>query len=275
MLYERVVPRSQLNQDLRFARKLQKRLLSDDLPVMKNAAISTLSWPAGIIAGDMFDFAYYNQSGLHVGILGDVMGKGAPAALYAALTSGIIRLLVERELAPATMLKMVNETLLERPLDSQFVALLYTVWDDQRLELTVANSGLPRPLHCTNGRVKVLDAVGTPLGLLPEINYEEHVVKAEPGDVFIFLTDGILEARNKEGEEFGYHNLATALRGSENLSVNEIRDRIASAITAHCKCLEPEDDQTMIVFKVQPDDKQAFRQPPENLRVRTGELSLG
>jgi PAS domain S-box-containing protein len=148
MLYERVSAQErQLNQDLRFARKLQKRLLSDDLPVMKNAAISTLSWPAGIIAGDIFDFAHYSQSGLHVGILGDVMGKGAPAALYAALTSGIIRLLVERELAPATMLKTVNQTLLERPLDSQFVALLYTVWDDQRLELTLANSGLPRPLH--------------------------------------------------------------------------------------------------------------------------------
>jgi sigma-B regulation protein RsbU (phosphoserine phosphatase) len=110
---------------------------------------------------------------------------------------------------------------------------------------------------------------------LPEIDYEQQVVKAEPGDVFIFLTDGILEARSKEGEEFGYHNLATALRGSENLSVNEIRDRIASAITAHCECIEPADDQTMIVFKVQQDDKQEFRQPPENLRVRTGELSLG
>src|SRR5215813_6729044 len=270
ILYERVSAQErQLNQDLRFARKLQKRLLSDDLPVMKNAAISTLSWPAGIIAGDLFDFAYYDQSGLHVGILGDVMGKGAPAALYAALTSGIIRLLVERELTPALMLKTVNEALLERPLDSQFIALLYTVWDDQQLELTIANSGLPRPLHCTKGRVKVLDAVGTPLGLLPGVNYEQQVVKAEPGDVFVFLTDGILESRNKEGEEFGYHGLATALRGSENLSVNEIRDRIATAITAHCECLEPADDQTMIVFKVQHDDHHEFRQPPENLRVRT------
>src|SRR4030095_17008097 len=113
---------------------------------------------------------------------------------------------------------------LERPLDSQFVALLYTLWDDQRLELTIANSGLPRPLHCTSGRVNVLVAVGTPLGLLPGINYEQQVVKAKQGEVFIFLTDGILEARNKQGEEFGYHSLATALRGSEYLSVNEIRD---------------------------------------------------
>jgi PAS domain S-box-containing protein len=276
ILYERVSAQErQLNQDLRFARQLQKRLLSDDLPVMKNAAISTLSWPARIIAGDIFDFAYYNESALHVGILGDVMGKGAPAALYAALTSGIIRLLVERELDPATMLKTVNQALLERPLDSQFVALLFTLWDDQRLALTIANSGLPRPLHCTNGRVKVIEAVGTPLGLLPGINYEQHVVQAAPGDVFIFLTDGILEARNKQGEEFGYHNLARTLRGSENLSVNEIRDRVANAITAHCERIEPADDQTLIVFKVQQDDDQEFRQPQENLRVRTDELSLG
>ena len=102
ILYDRISNQErQLNRDLQFARVLQRRLLSADLPVMKNAAVSTLSWPARIIAGDIFDFSYHQESRQHVSILGDVTGKGAPAAIYAALTCGIIRTLIEREPGPS------------------------------------------------------------------------------------------------------------------------------------------------------------------------------
>src|SRR5215471_2411706 len=275
ILYERISSQErQLNRDLQFARVLQRRLLSADLPVMKNAAVSTLSWPARIIAGDIFDFAYHRESRQHVSILGDVTGKGAPAAVYAALTCGIIRTLIEREPDPTEMLKLINEALLERPLEAQFVALMYTLWDDFNLVMRIANSGLPKPVRYSNGRMEIIEAMGTPLGLLAGVEYDEQSVAAAPGDVFVFLTDGILEASDLSGKEFGYRGLETALHRSHRLGVNQIRDAIAKAVTSHCKCVEPGDDQTLIVFKVQKQNAHELRQPAENLRVRTGEFRL-
>src|SRR5258705_287022 len=252
ILYDRVsAQEKQLNQDLQFARKLQKQLLTDDLPQMRNAVVSTLSWPARIIGGDIFEFAHYRIQDLHVLILGDVTGQGAPAALYAALTSGIIRHATKREPFPADTLKAVNEALMERPLESHFVALTFAVWNDVNRTLLIANSGLPRPVHFRRRRMEIIDAVGTPLGLLAGREYEEHLVEASPGDVFLFLTDGILEAANRDGEEFGYAGIEKALVGCENCSEIEIRNALASALSVHSNEVEAGDDQTVIVFKVQ------------------------
>jgi len=275
ILYDRISKQErQLNRDLHFARVLQRRLLSADLPVMKNAAVSILSWPARIIAGDIFDFAYHQGSQQHVSILGDVTGKGAPAAIYAALTCGIIRALIEREPNPKEMLKLINQALLERPLESQFVALMYTLWDDANLVLRIANSGLPKPVRYCNGRMEIIEAIGTPLGLLAGVEYDEQSIDAAPGDVFVFVTDGILEACDPAGKEFGYEGLEAALNLSHRLSVNQIRDGIAKAVTAHCHCMEPGDDQTLIVLKVQKQSAHEMRQPSENLRVRSGEFRV-
>ena len=252
ILYDRVsAQEKQLHQDLQFARKLQKQLLTDDLPQMRNAAVSTLSWPARIIGGDIFEFAHYRIQDLHVLILGDVTGKGAPAALYAALTSGIIRQAIRREPFPADTLKAVNDALMERPLESHFVALTFAVWNDVNRTLLIANSGLPRPVHFRRGRMEIIDAVGTPLGLLAGREYEEHRIEASPGDVFLFLTDGILEAANRDGEEFGYAGIEKALIGCESCTEIEIRNALASALSEHSNGVEAGDDQTVIVFKVQ------------------------
>lgn len=276
MLYEQIKDQERkLNDDLVFARRMQRRLLPDDLPLMRRAAFSTLSWPARIIGGDIFDFDYYHRSALHLGMLGDVTGKGAPAALYAAFTSGIIRVLSGAELNPSALLKSVNQGLLERPLEAHFVALLLMSWDDERRILRLANSGLPRPVRWTKNGMEILDVVGTPLGLLPNLEFDDLTVEAEPNDVFVFVTDGILEARNSEGEEFGYERLEAALDCARTLTADEIRDRIATSLQNHMEGAESFDDQTLIVLKVQDVGEKAFRQPPESLRVRTGELTSG
>jgi sigma-B regulation protein RsbU (phosphoserine phosphatase) len=252
MLYDRVTAHEQqLNEDLRFARKLQTQLLIEDLPRMKNAICSTLSWPARIIGGDIFKFGYYPKSQLHVGFVGDVTGKGAAAAIFAALSTGIIHQLMEQELFPAEMLKTLNEALMDRPLESHFVALVYTVWDDARRTLHIANSGLPRPIQYRDGKITVIDAVGTPLGLLPGLEFDELSLETCPGDVFLFPTDGILEAHNSAGEEFGYAGVENALSGCQYASADEIKNALARAIARHCDEVESQDDQTLIVFKVQ------------------------
>jgi sigma-B regulation protein RsbU (phosphoserine phosphatase) len=251
MLYDRVSKQErQLNQDLNFARELQKRLQPSGTPPMVNAKVASLCRPARIIAGDMFDFGFYAKSRLNVGVLGDVSGKGAPAALYAALTSGVIRSLMERELGPAQMLSAVNQALMERPLDDRYIALMYGVWDDQRLILRIANSGLPRPVYFRNGKMQIIDAIGIPLGMFPKPEFDECVVEAVPGDIFLFLTDGILEARDRHDDEFGYEGIQAALRNTSGLNAAEIREVLLQSLASHCENLEASDDQTMIVFRV-------------------------
>ena len=122
--------------------------------------------------------------------------------------------------------------------------------------------------------MEIIEAIGTPLGLLSGVEYDEQSVRAAPGDVFVFLTDGILEACDESDKEFGYEGLETALRVSHRLSANEIRDAIAKGVTAHCNHAEPRDDQTLIVLKVQKQNTQELRQPAENLRVRSGEFEM-
>ena len=135
--------------------------------------------------------------------------------------------------------------------ESHFVALLYTVWDDAQRTLHLANSGLPRPIQYRNGKMSIIDAVGTPLGLLPGLEFDELRLETAPGDVFLFPTDGILEACNAAGEEFGYQGVEHALVGCENSSADGIKDALARAIARHSNKVEAQDDQTLIVFKVQ------------------------
>ena len=251
ILHDRVSAQERaLNEDLRCAREVQTRLLSAVLPAMRRARVSTLSQPARIIAGDLYDFAQYRRSGAYVGILGDVSGKGASAALYAALTTGIIRSLIERELTPAAMLTVVNQALMERPLEDRFVTLSYALWDDVDRHFSIANAGLPKPVVYRNGKMEMIEVTGMPLGLFPNLDFEQKTVEAMPGDAFIFLTDGVLDACNQKGEEFDYASLELALKNCDGSSAEEIKETLARALASHCEGVEPVDDQTLVVFKV-------------------------
>ena len=118
-------------------------------------------------------------------MIGDVSGKGAPAAIYAGVVAGILRSHAPMEPAPAEMLTAVNYSLVERRIDAQFVSLIYCIWDDANLTLQVANSGLPRPVYCHKGKTQMIEATGLPLGLFEDAEYDEFVFQAEP-DEFLF-----------------------------------------------------------------------------------------
>jgi len=146
-LYEEIARQERrLERDLALARELQMRLLPQTLPKLAHLELAAKFVPARAIGGDLYDFIPYSLSRLGI-VIGDVSGKGAPAAIYAALVSGILRSHAPIEPGPAEMLKAVNMSLAERRIEAQFVSLIYAVWDDQHRILTVANSGLPRPIH--------------------------------------------------------------------------------------------------------------------------------
>src|SRR5262249_45171933 len=145
-LYEQIARQERrLERDLELARELQFRLLPPSMPKADHLDVAAKFVPARAIGGDLYDFVPYTGSRLGV-VVGDVSGKGAPAAIYAALVSGILRSHAPMEPAPAEMLSAVNFSLGERRIEAQYICLLYAVWDDERRSLQVANSGLPRPI---------------------------------------------------------------------------------------------------------------------------------
>src|SRR5207253_10474343 len=135
--------------------------------------------PARAIGGDLYDFVNYSLSRFAI-VIGDVSGKGAPAAIYAALVSGILRSHAPIEPGPAEMLSAVNFSLGERRIDGQFVSLIYAVWDDKNRTLQVANSGLPRRMYCHDGKIEVIEVTGMPPGLFDDAEYDEFYLRVKP-----------------------------------------------------------------------------------------------
>jgi sigma-B regulation protein RsbU (phosphoserine phosphatase) len=281
-LYQRISEEEQrLERDLEMAREVQLRLLPPAAPQPKRAEIATAFLPARSIGGDIYDFIDYGGHGGHKTsqrkhiaiVMGDVSGKAAPAALYAALVSGILRSLAARHLPPAHLLAELNNQLQERKLDSQYVTMLMAVWHDETRTLQIANAGSVQPLYVTNLRpdattsngkrnagsipddgfsVTTIQAEGFPLGLFPNAEYEELTIAAKPGDVLVFFSDGIVDAENADGEMFGTERLTAVLREHPSAcnSAQATVDAILAAVSTFQAGTAHFDDETLVVLRV-------------------------
>jgi sigma-B regulation protein RsbU (phosphoserine phosphatase) len=249
-LYEEIARQERrLERDLALARELQMRLLPQALPQVEHLELAAKFTPARAIGGDLYDFIPYSLSRLGI-VIGDVSGKGAPAAIYAALVSGILRSHAPIEPSPAEMLSAVNLSLAERRIEAQFVSLIYAVWDDQHRTLLVANSGLPRPVLLHDGKNNVIEATGLPLGLFDDASYDEFRFKMKPGDMFVFFSDGILDARNRQGELFGRGRVEKIIEECAGRSADCVVDSVFKAVAEHSAGVETFDDQTVVAIKV-------------------------
>jgi sigma-B regulation protein RsbU (phosphoserine phosphatase) len=252
-LYEEVAHQEKrLERDLALARELQFRLLPHSLPKLAHLEVAAKFVPARAIGGDLYDFVPYSLSRTAL-VIGDVSGKGAPAAIYAALVSGILRSHAPIEPRPSEMLAAVNYSLGERRIDGQFVSLIYAVWDDAQRTLQVANSGLPRPILCRDHQIQVIEATGLPLGLFEDADYDEFSFQAKPGDVFVFFSDGILDASDKAGELFGRSRVEKIVSDGSEQSADAIVKSLFQRVIEHASGMEPFDDQTVVAIRVKGD----------------------
>ena len=249
-LYEEIERQERrLERDLALARELQVRLLPQASPRLAHLDVAAKFVPARAIGGDLYDFIPYSLSRLGIAI-GDVSGKGAPAAIYAALVSGILRSHAPIEPSPAEMLSAVNLSLAERRIEAQFVSIIYAVWDDQHRTLTVANSGLPRPIYVHGGKNEVIEATGLPLGLFDEADYDEFTFRMKPGDMFVFFSDGILDARNRQGQLFGRRGVERVIAECTAQSAECVVNSLFQAVAEHAAGVETFDDQTVVAIHV-------------------------
>jgi len=249
-LYEEIARQERrLERDLAMARELQFRLLPQVQPKLPNLEVAAKFSPARAIGGDLYDFIPYSQSRMAF-VIGDISGKGAPAAIYAALVSGILRSHAPMEPSPSEMLAAVNYSLAERRIDGQFCSLIYAVWDDASRTLHVANSGLPRPIYCHKGKTEFIEATGLPLGLFDDAEYDEFTFQADPDDLFVFFSDGILDATNRAGELFGRTRLEKIVSGCADNSAESIVKTIFKAAAEHSAGVEAFDDETVVAIRV-------------------------
>jgi phosphoserine phosphatase RsbU/P len=249
-LYQRVMQQEQrLERDLAMAREVQLRLLPPVKPQHQHAEFSARFIPARTIGGDLYDFLPYDANRSAIA-LGDVSGKAAPAALYAALVSGIMRSSASQFLSPSELLESLNDALQERKLDSQYVAMLYALWNDENRTLQIANAGAVQPLFCRGGEVDTVHAEGFPLGMFPNVQYEEFSLSTQPGDSLVFFSDGIVDAQNAAGDMFGDDRLKAIVKKYSQKSASKIADAILAEVSKFQGGRERFDDETVVVLRV-------------------------
>jgi len=249
-LYERVTrSEARLERDLQRAQEIQMHLMPGIPPVIPGLEVALRFQPARELGGDLYDFLVYSKD-RHVLTVGDVSGKGAPAALYGAMASGIIRSLAPQKLAPPEMLVRLNGTLLERKIEGHFITLTYAIWEPKLRTLRLANAGMPLPLLVRQGQCRPIRAEGIPLGLLEHTQYQETSVSLESGDLLALLSDGIVEAANPKHEEFGTRRLEHVLRQNAHRPPQEIVDILFQEVERFEQGRPRRDDQTLILVRV-------------------------
>jgi phosphoserine phosphatase RsbU/P len=249
-LYSEVLRHEQqLERDLAMARQVQLRLLPSTVPVHQNAEFAAQFLPARSIGGDLYDFVEYDVDHSAI-ILGDVSGKAAPAALFAALVSGVMRSAAMRKPAASKMLSLLNRALQERRLDSQYVTMLYCIWNDDNRTLQVANAGAVQPIFCRGSEVSIIQAEGFPLGMFAEADYEEFSVSAQPGDAFVFVSDGITDAENSAGDMYGMDRLCEMVCSHRHLEAKQIAESIFADVARFQAGRDRFDDETILVLRV-------------------------
>jgi sigma-B regulation protein RsbU (phosphoserine phosphatase) len=246
-----------LEREISFAQRVQAALLPTEAPKrFKGVDVAARFSPARELGGDLYDFLTPESNTLVVAV-GDVSGKGVPAALYSAFAGELVRSRTFRRRytsersSPAGILGSINTILYERQLEEYYVTLCYAVFDFKRRSVTMANSGLPYPLRVRrDGEPAQIELAGVPLGSFPGSSYDEVVFDLAPGDTFVFCSDGVFEAANADRAEFGVERLTQVVTQAPERSARELVDDIFAAVELFRGDEPPNDDTTVVAVKI-------------------------
>jgi len=249
-LYEQLArDEARMERDLQAAKRIQGALLrpvpADDYGL--DVAARYLS--AREVCGDLYDFLRYGPQQLGIA-LGDVSGKGTAAALYGAVSIGIMRSLAPQKLQPAEMLRQMNQLVGERRIEGRFMTACFATWQKGRQKLRVANAGQSQPLLYKDGRCARIELTGFPLGIFEDVTYDEWGVTLETGDILVFHSDGIAETYNSEGQLFGNERLRKLVEQHHEISAAEMADRVLNEVDWFSQSAPLSDDRTLVVMKV-------------------------
>jgi phosphoserine phosphatase RsbU/P len=246
-LYREATEKGRLEQELQLAAEIQRALLPEALQSGPHFEVAAASIPCRAIGGDFFD--YFNLPDGHFAFaVGDVAGKGPPAALLTAMIQGAFASQVTSVRSPAALMAHVNRTLIRRAIQSRFATVMYgTLSPDGRL--TYSNAGHNPPVLLGRNGVRRLDKGGLILGLFPQATYEEETLELEDGDTLVVFSDGVTEAMNTAGDEFGEERLLPCLNEHRGSTPEKLRDRILASVRTFAASAAQNDDLTALVLR--------------------------
>ncbi len=258
-LFDEVAEKKKLEHELEIARKVQMGLLPKKLPVRPDVEIAALCTPAGQVGGDLYDVVELGGGRLGI-LIGDVSGKGVPAALLMSGALSVFRTAAPTCSSPAQVLGLVNEHVCQHgPGQGNFVAACYAILDGSRI--TVTNAGMPKPLH--NGAP--INATGLPAGFVATYAYKEVTLDLAPGDTVAFLTDGWEDAKSPSGEAFGDERILELARRRFEASARDLVGTFRAESDAFMAGTEPFDDRTVVAIRCKPAATEATGNPRDRL----------
>ncbi len=241
------IARERIEHELRVARQIQQSLLPKEAPILAGWQVAAYYQPARAVGGDFYDFTFFPDGQLGL-VIGDVSDKGVPAALVMATTRAILRGAAQRLLSPGQVLERVNEVLCPEIPPHMFVTCLYAILDPASGRLQYANAGHDLPYRRGDGGVSELRATGMPLGLMPDMRYEEKETVLAAGETVLFYSDGLVEAHNPERAMFSFRRLMGLMEqhpGGAGL-IDALRGALAEFTGPDW---EQEDDITLVILE--------------------------
>jgi len=264
-----------LEEQIEIARQVQARLLPKPALQLPGVQIATEYKPSEQVGGDFYDVFPAGEHGLAV-LIGDVSGKGIPAALLMGVIHGAVRTAVWQSSAAAheAESRKLNRLLCDQASGNRFASMFWCVYDEAHGTLRYVNAGHCRPFLITrrDGQVQLqrLDKGGPVLGLLPDVAYEAATVEVAAGDLLVMYSDGVVEATDASNEEFGDARLAALLHSHADETPAQLRQSVLNSLASFVSAANPQDDLTFAIVKF---GAGATRTRPEATPIHEG-LSL-
>ncbi|MEO5858839.1 MAG: GAF domain-containing SpoIIE family protein phosphatase [Pyrinomonadaceae bacterium] len=248
-LHEQMVEKKRIEAQLEIARQVQLELLPDRDPELKDFDMSAYVFPTEEVSGDYYDWVkiFDDQIGI---VVADAVGKGIPAALLMSFLRASLRASVQVGYAPHIAMSKVNNLLWDSVEDHQFITAIYGILDETNRTLVFSNAGHNPPLLMSaDGTYRYVEYGDTPLGMFYDARYHQHFILFEPGQTMVIYTDGITEAANEEGEEYGEGRLAKIVHAGLDLPAKKMIDHIRKDVADFTGRKFLDDDGTLFIIK--------------------------
>jgi phosphoserine phosphatase RsbU/P len=248
-LHEEVVEKKRLQAQLEIARTVQLELLPDDDPKVINFDISAYVFPTEEVSGDYYDWVEMSEDQIGV-VIADAVGKGIPAALLMAFLRASLRSCAQIGYAPHVAFSKVSNLLWDSVDDHQFITAIYGILDATNRTFVFSNAGHNPPLLITaSGEYKFVEYGDTPLGMFLDTRYHQHFIRFRPGQAMVLYTDGITEAANSAGEEYGTERFAKRVLEGIHLPANRLIDHVRKDVADFTERKFLDDDGTLFVVR--------------------------
>jgi len=248
-LYEEEKALLKMKEEMRIAKEIQFNLLPKNIPHIKGYQLAGTTEPAAEVGGDYFDFIPIEEAKVAF-CLGDISGKGIPAALLMSNLQASLRSQAKINNTVKDSVAFINRLLFENTDPERFATLLYGIFDSDNNVITYCNAGHNDAfLISINKEVTRLKKGGLILGMLPEFAYEQESLELKRGDTFLIYSDGITEAMNENEEEFSEKKLLEVVKSNLHLDAQELIERIKQSVKKHSREYSQSDDITLLVIK--------------------------